>query len=211
MLDFSSIAFSTLDFKSGASLTHTSSDTSFPLPNPDTILDYVQHQHPNRMSDYHLMVKVRGVYCLLQNFSINQGLVRKVHVTVVSELTDFLGLPWRAGRLGNTRGHQGRWVQGYAVPRNSTEDTVMQLKTRETLGKCRGDWEDWEDAGDYQEDAGNTGKMQKMHGKHRGCREGTAMKRESTAMKREAWQQRGNILKARRWLRWIAWWFIYCS
>ena len=84
------------------------------------------------------------------------------------------------------------------MPRNSTEDTVMQLKARETLGRCRGDWEDQEDAGDHQEDAGNTGKMQKMHGRHRRCREGTAMKRESTAMKREAWQQRGNILKARR-------------
>ena len=111
------------------------------------------------MSDYHLMVKVGGVYCLLQNFSINQGLVRNVHVTVVSELTDFLGLPWRAGRLGGTRGYQGRWVQGYAMPRNSTEDTVMQLKARETLGRCRGDWED-------QEDAEDAWKKQGMQGGH---------------------------------------------
>ena len=43
-----------------------------------------------------------------------------------------------------------------------------------------------------------------MQGRHRGCRESTAMNRESTAMKREAWQQRGNILKARRRLKWIA-------
>ena len=81
MLDASPIAFSTLNFKSGASLTHISSDTSSPLPNPDTILDYVQHRYPNRMSDYYLMVKVRGVYCLLQNLSINQGLVRILEVT----------------------------------------------------------------------------------------------------------------------------------
>ena len=52
------------------------SDTSSPLANPGTILNYVQHQHPNRMLDYHLMVKVSGVYCLLQNFSIDQGSVK---------------------------------------------------------------------------------------------------------------------------------------
>ena len=34
------------------------------------------------------------------------------------------------------------------MSRNSTEDTVMKLKARETLGRCREDWEDWEDAGD---------------------------------------------------------------
>jgi len=49
-----------------------------PLPNPDTILDYVRHQCPNGMPDYNLMVKVGGVYRLLQNFSIDLGLVKNV-------------------------------------------------------------------------------------------------------------------------------------
>lgn len=54
-----------------------------PLPNPDAVLDYVRHQRPNGMPDYHLTIKVGGVYRLLRNFSIDQGLVKNVRVVVV--------------------------------------------------------------------------------------------------------------------------------
>ena len=58
-------------------------DTNSPLPNPDAVLDYVQHQRPHGMPDYVLTVKVGGVYRLLRNFSIDQGLVKNVRVVVV--------------------------------------------------------------------------------------------------------------------------------
>ena len=59
------------------------SDTTSPLPTPDAILDYVQHQRPNGMPDYRLTVKIGGVYRLLRNFSIDQGLVKNARVVVV--------------------------------------------------------------------------------------------------------------------------------
>lgn len=58
-------------------------DTGSTLPNPNAILDYVWHQCPNGMPDYNLAVKVGGVCHLLQNFSIDLGLVKNAQVVVV--------------------------------------------------------------------------------------------------------------------------------
>lgn len=58
-------------------------ETDSSLPNPDAVLDYVRRQRPHGMPDYTLTVKVGGVYRLLQNFSIDQGLVKNTRVVVV--------------------------------------------------------------------------------------------------------------------------------
>ena len=58
-------------------------DPNSPLPNPNAILDYIQYQHRNGMPDYNLTVKVGGVYHLLQNFSIDLGLVKNIQVVVI--------------------------------------------------------------------------------------------------------------------------------
>jgi hypothetical protein len=54
-----------------------------PLPNPDSVLDYVRYRRPNGMPDYNLTVKVGGVYRLLRNLSIDLGLVKNARVEVV--------------------------------------------------------------------------------------------------------------------------------
>jgi hypothetical protein len=67
-----------------AEAANTGSDTTdSPLPNPDAVLDYVRHQRPSGMPDYCLTVKVGGVYRLLRNFSIEEGLVKNVRVVVI--------------------------------------------------------------------------------------------------------------------------------
>ena len=53
-------------------------DSTSPLPNPDAVLDYIQHRCPNGMPDYNLRVKIGGVYCLLRNLSIDMGLVKNI-------------------------------------------------------------------------------------------------------------------------------------
>jgi len=59
------------------------SDINSPLPNPGAILDYLRYQRPNGVPDYSLTVKVGGVYRLLRNLSIDQGLVKNARVVVV--------------------------------------------------------------------------------------------------------------------------------
>jgi hypothetical protein len=66
-----------------AEATNAGSDAISPLPNPDAVLDYVRYQRPHGVPDYSLAVKVGGVYRLLRNLSIDQGLVKNARVVVV--------------------------------------------------------------------------------------------------------------------------------
>ena len=63
--------------------TNLDSNGDSPLPNPDAVLDYVQHRRPNGMPDYTLTIKVGGVYRLLRNLSIDLGLVKNARVAIV--------------------------------------------------------------------------------------------------------------------------------
>jgi len=54
------------------------------LPTPDAVLDYVSKVQPNGMPDHTLLIKLGGVYRLLQNFSVNRGLVKNTQVVVTS-------------------------------------------------------------------------------------------------------------------------------
>ena len=52
------------------------------LPAPDAILDYVARQQLKGMPHHRLKIKIGGVYRLLQNFSIDQGLVKNICVII---------------------------------------------------------------------------------------------------------------------------------
>ena len=53
------------------------------LISPDSALDYTAYQTPPGLPSHTLTVKVNGVFYLLQNFSLDRGLVKNVHVVVV--------------------------------------------------------------------------------------------------------------------------------
>jgi hypothetical protein len=53
------------------------------LVSPDSALDYVARQTPPGLPSHTLTVKTGGVYWLLQNFSLDRGLVKNVHVVVI--------------------------------------------------------------------------------------------------------------------------------
>jgi hypothetical protein len=52
------------------------------LPTPDAILDYVSKVRQKGMPDHTLRIKLGGVYRLLRNFSVDQGLVKNTRVVV---------------------------------------------------------------------------------------------------------------------------------
>ena len=93
-----------------AEVVNTGSDVNSPLPNPDAVLDYVRCRRPNGVPDYSLTVKVGGVYRLLRNFSIDQGLVKNIRVMVVGTGSKLVTI---------------RLLQGTQTPGTNTSDILL--------------------------------------------------------------------------------------
>ena len=53
------------------------------LVSPDSALDYIARQTPPGLPSHTLTIKTGGVYRLLQNFSLDRGLVKNVRVVVI--------------------------------------------------------------------------------------------------------------------------------
>jgi len=93
-----------------AGAVNAASDVDSPLPNPDAVLDYVRCRRPSGVPDYSLTVKVGGVYRLLRNFSIDQGLVKNARVVVVGTGSKLVTI---------------RLLQGTQTPGTSASDILL--------------------------------------------------------------------------------------
>ena len=71
---------------------------------PSSILDYVSHHPPPSFPLHKLKIKIGGIYQLLQNMSLDKGLVKNVHFVIVVKGDRLITVHILQGLSGSTPG-----------------------------------------------------------------------------------------------------------